>query len=92
VQDFRLDRQGVEHPFTRFSDALLMFLLKARRAERFRDNIRVELGAKPDKPPSTRRRQTLVPQLLATRRVSLVVTVRTGETAPDAIVGSRRTP
>jgi hypothetical protein len=51
VQDFRLDRHGVEHPYTRYSDALLMFLLKARRPERFRDNVKIEYRHKPDVPP-----------------------------------------
>jgi Bacteriophage Sf6, terminase small subunit-like len=55
VHDFRLDRHGVEHPFTRYSDALLMCLLKARRPERFRDNVKVERGHKPDVPPIAHR-------------------------------------
>lgn len=39
VEDFRLDREGVEHPFRRYSDTLLIFLLKARRPDVYRDRF-----------------------------------------------------
>lgn len=39
VEDFRIDRDGVEHPFRRYSDTLLIFLLKARRPDVYRDRF-----------------------------------------------------
>lgn len=50
VTDFRLDKEGVEHPFVHYSDTLLIFLLKARRPDRYRDNVKVEHGGADGKP------------------------------------------
>jgi hypothetical protein len=46
VPDFRLDREGNEHPLIRYSDTLLIFLLKGRRPEKYRDNVAHEVGGK----------------------------------------------
>jgi hypothetical protein len=44
VEDFALDKFGVEHPKRVYSDHLLMFLLRARRPDVYRDNAqRLEL-------------------------------------------------
>lgn len=43
VEDFRLDRDGNEHPIRNYSDNLLMFLIKQRDPS-FRENHRVEIS------------------------------------------------
>lgn len=42
VEDFRLDRDGGEHTFRRYSDTLLIFLLKAKRPDVYRERYEHE--------------------------------------------------
>ena len=39
VEDFKLDRDGMRHFFRRYSDTCLIFLLKARRPDRYRERF-----------------------------------------------------
>lgn len=51
VEDFKLDRHGDRHPFVRYSDPLLMFLLKARRPERYRERFDHRVAGSVGAPP-----------------------------------------
>ena len=44
VEDFRLDREGYEHPFRRYSDVLLIFLIKNRIRDRYGDRALLSVG------------------------------------------------
>lgn len=79
----RRAHQGVDKPvfyqgkrcgsIREYSDTLLIFMLKARRPEKYRDNSSVEIGGKGDKPiPIEIATATLTPEERAARVVELL--------------------
>src|SRR5262249_41823191 len=68
VPDFRLDRHGNEHPFVRYSDTLLMFLLKARDPAKYRGHVKVEHSWPPGGPRELEHRGVSLADLIRVAR------------------------